>query len=203
MTFSNKITSVLLILIALAFTLLIHEIVPEQQFVPYRLELDSVWQKTAGDQEYVVDLSNDSEAEFVTHHHINQTGHSIEYRHKDELHTVHIFYKDDFFISKFLHFSDVNQDGKKEIIFITAIHEIAWLNIFAYYPDLDHYKPARKIEIGPVNYYNNNIYSLILVWKTVSSTHSHRDGHAAGAAYATPNETRHETHPCLWNPHSL
>lgn len=155
MTFSNKITFVLLILIALAFTLLIHEIVPEQQFVPYRLELDSVWQKTAGDQEYVVDLSNDSEAEFVTHHHINQTGHSIEYRHKDELHTVHIFYKDDFFISKFLHFSDVNQDGKKEIIFITAIHEIAWLNIFAYYPDLDHYKPARKIEIGPVNYYNN------------------------------------------------
>jgi len=141
--------------IALLFTIIIGKIVPDKQFEPYTIALDSVWNKKAGDQEYVVDLNDDASPEFVTHHNINQSGHSIEYRRNDDLHTVHIFYKEDFFISRFLHFSDVNQDGKKEIIFITAIDTIAWLNIFAYNSDLDHYRPARKIEIGPINYYNN------------------------------------------------
>lgn len=150
----NKITSALFILIAIVFTILIHEVVPEKQFVPYRLELDSVWQKKAGNQEYIVDLKNDLSPEVFTHHSINQTGHSIEYRHKDDLHTVHIFYKDDFFISRFLHFSDVNQDGKKEIILITVIDKIAWLNIFTFNSDFNQYRLARKLEIGPVTYYN-------------------------------------------------
>ena len=151
----NYITLVFIAGIALLFTIIIGKIVPDKQFEPYTIALDSVWHNKSGDQEYVVDLDNDQSPEFVTHHNINQSGYSIEYRRHDNLQTVHIFYKDDFFISKFLHFSDINQDGKKEIIFITAIDKIAWLNIFAYNQTLDQYKPAKKFEIGPVKYYNN------------------------------------------------
>jgi hypothetical protein len=124
MNLLNKITKALIIAIALAFTFTISHIVPEKQFEPYTLGLDSVWHKKAGDQEYLLDLCNDSIPEFLTHHNINQSGHSTEYRRHDNLHTVNIFYEDDFFISRFLHFSDLNQNGKKEIIFITAIDKL-------------------------------------------------------------------------------
>lgn len=155
MNLLNKITKALIIAIALTFTFTISRIVPEKQFEHYTISLDSVWHNNSNDQEYVVDLDNDQSPEFITHHSINQTGHSIEYRNNDNLQTIHIFYKDDFFLSRFLHFSDVNKDGKKEIIFITAKDSTAWLNIFTYNPDIDKYKPAKQFEIGPVNYYNN------------------------------------------------
>ena len=145
----------ILLLLALFVTILISYVIPEKQFTSFTLELDSVWQKNANDQEYVVDLNNDSVPEFLTHHNINQSGHSIEFRCKDKLRTVHIFYKDDFCISKFLHFSDVNQDGNKEIIFITVIDELAWLNVLVYNEDLDKFQQVKKIEVGSVRYYNH------------------------------------------------
>lgn len=145
----------ILLALALIITMLISQVIPEKQFASYTLELDSIWQKNASDQEYVVDLNNDSVPEFLTHHNINQTGHSIEYRYKDKLHTAHIFYKDDFCISKFLHFSDVNQDGNKEIVFITVIDKIAWLNVLVYNQNLGQYQQEKKIEIGQARYYNH------------------------------------------------
>lgn len=155
MQLTKHLPQFILLVLALSITALISRVIPEKQFAPYTLELDSVWQKNTADQEYVVDINKDSVPEFFTHHNINQTGHSIEYRKKNHLHTIHIFYKDDFFISKFLYFHDVIQDGKKEIIFITAIDKIAWLNIFTFNDVLGQYKQERKIEIGPVRYYNN------------------------------------------------
>ncbi len=145
----------ILLVLALFVTILISNVIPEKQFALFSLELDSVWQKNASDQVYVVDLNNDSLPEFLTHHNINQSGHSIEYRYKDKLHTVYIFYKDDFCISKFLHFSDVNQDGNKEIVFITVTDEVAWLNVLAYNKNLDQFQQVKKIEIGSARYYNH------------------------------------------------
>jgi len=152
---SDYLSLILIAFIAIAFTLLIGHAIPGKQFEPYHLQLDSVWPKETGVQEYVVDINNDSLPEFFTHHSINQSGHSIDYRHNNNLQTFHIFYKNDFFISRFVHFVNVNQDQAKVIIFITAIDKIAWLNIYKYDPDMDEYKPIKKVEIGSVSYYNN------------------------------------------------
>lgn len=130
MRISEYVTLALIVFIALIFTVLISQVIPEKQFEPYTLQLDSVWQKRVGDQEYVVDINHDLLPEFITHHNINQSGHSLEYKHNEQLQTFHIFYKNHFFISTFLHFADINQNRNKEIIFVTAIDSIAWLNIY-------------------------------------------------------------------------
>jgi signal transduction histidine kinase len=132
MNLLNNITKALIIVIALAFTVTISRIVPEKQFQPYQLSLDSTWAKTPGNQEYIVDIDDDRCEEKVLHRNINQSGHSLEFFNNDGLPEVHIFDKNEFFISKYLKFHDLNMDHLKEVLFVTVINRMAYLNIISY-----------------------------------------------------------------------
>jgi len=151
----RKLTNILLIAIALVFTILISKIIPKKQFDPYILELDSTWRKEATDQEYYLDVNNDSASESILHHRINKSGHSIEYRHNKALNEIYIFDKNELFISRFLKLADINQDGARDIIFITAIKQVAYLNILEYNFTKNLLLPLKKIRIDTISYFNN------------------------------------------------
>ena len=85
MNLLTNLTKVVLIIIALAFTVIIGQIVPKNQFAPYRLELDSLWQKEAGTRDYVVDLNNDSLPEIIFHRNINEASSALDFRQNGHL----------------------------------------------------------------------------------------------------------------------
>ena len=78
MSVLNFLIKVILVMIAAVITLLVSWIVPENQFTPYRLELDTTWAKEPDRQDYLVDLNNDSVLEIIRHTHINKPGNSME-----------------------------------------------------------------------------------------------------------------------------
>lgn len=129
---TSLISITLILLISLLITLIISRIVPEKQFESHTIELDSVWPKNVGDQEYVVDIDDDRCEEKILHRNINQSGHSLEFFNKDGLPEVHIFDQNEFFISKYLKFHDLNMDHLKEVLFVTVINRMAYLNIISY-----------------------------------------------------------------------
>ncbi|HBZ65334.1 MAG TPA: hypothetical protein DEO70_00735 [Bacteroidales bacterium] len=151
----NRITSIILISIAVVFTILISNIIPKKQFEPYTLELDSLWRKEATDQEYILDINNDSTSESLLHYRINKSGHSIEYRHNKSLHEIYIFDKSEVFISRFITLADINQDGAKDIIFLTARGHLTYLNILEYSFSKKLLLPLRKVKLDSISYFNN------------------------------------------------
>jgi signal transduction histidine kinase len=150
----NKFANLLLVCVALFFTILSGRIVPQKYFEPYNLALDSIWHKEATDQEYMVDINNDSAPESILHHKINQSGHSIEFRHNNTLHEIYIFRENEFFISRFLHFADINQNQTREIIFFSAIGNTAYLNVLEYDPEKQLLFPIEKVKIDSIRYYD-------------------------------------------------
>lgn len=158
MTISNKITTVLLILIAFVFTWLIHEVVPEKQFVPYRLELDSVWNKETDKQDYCVDLNNDHRYETIRHHNINKTGHSLELMYNNSLRVIGIFGEKMFCISRYIKFADVDHDSVKEMMFVAASeHKVSLFILeFDFNVETNAPKPTiRQVDFDSVGYSNN------------------------------------------------
>jgi signal transduction histidine kinase len=157
MNLLNNLSKALIIVIAIAFTVTISQIVPEKQFRPYQLSLDSTWAKTPENQEYIVDIDDDRSAEKVLHRNINQSGHSLEFFNTKGLPEVHIFDKNEFFISKYLKFHDLNMDQLKEVLFITVINRMAYLNIISY-PMESHLGSlsgnVSKIRIDSISNYN-------------------------------------------------
>ena len=151
----KQFANILLICIALVFTILSSRIVPYKYFEPYHLELDSIWNKEANDQEYMVDINNDSVPDLIRHHKINQSGHSLEFRHDNKLHVIYIFQENEFFISKFLYFADIKQDHSSEIIFISAVGNMAYLNILEYNAKKQLLSPVEKIKIDSISYFNS------------------------------------------------
>lgn len=139
MTLSNKISIALIILIALVFTLLISEVVPEKQFEPYRLNLDSIWRKEANRQKYFIDLNNDSVPELLTHGMINEAGSFLEIQQSDRHQLVARFAENELVTSKYIHFADINNDSIKEILFISVNGNILYLHIIGY--DFDRKLP--------------------------------------------------------------
>jgi signal transduction histidine kinase len=183
MNLLTNLTKALIIIIALAFTIIIGQIVPKNQFTPYRLELDSTWAKEAAIQEYLVDLNNDLHYETIRHKSINKSGHSLEFKNDVHFRMIHIFDKKEFFISRYLKFADINQDGKKEIIFLSAMGRTAFLNILEYEFDslmFFHLKGVKQIKVDSINFANdkpdaiNN--SLIInkneIWFTLQAGYS-------------------------------
>lgn len=158
MNFINSLTKVVLIIIALAFTIIIGQIVPENQFAPYRLELDSTWAKEPAIQDYLVDLNNDHRYEIIRHNHINKPGHSFELICNKHIIVLAIVGEKSFVISRFLQFADVNQDGVSEMLFIAVTDNIARLFIMEFDFKKNNNSPVPKIhqtEIDSVSYQNN------------------------------------------------
>jgi len=158
MNFINSLTKVVLIIIALAFTIIIGQIVPENQFAPYRLELDSTWAKEPAIQDYLVDLYNDHRYEIIRHNHINKPGHSFELIRNNQVSILAVAYEKSFTISRFLRFADVNKDGIREMIFISVTDNIARLFIMEFDFKKNNNSPVPKIhqtEIDSVSYQNN------------------------------------------------
>lgn len=158
MNFLNSLTKVVLIVIALAFTIIIGQIVPENQFAPYRLELDSTWAKEPAIQDYLVDLNNDHHYEIIRHNHINKPGHSFELICNKHISVLAIVGEKSFVISQFLQFADVNQDGVSEMLFIAVTDNIARLFIMEFDFKKNNNSPVPKIhqtEIDSVSYQNN------------------------------------------------
>lgn len=151
MNISNKIPTILLILIALVFTLLISEIVPEKQFEPYRLSLDSTWRKETNSQEYIVDLNNDSAPERLTHKMINEAG-ILEIQQSGRHQLVARFAENEKVISKYMHFADIDNDSTKEILFISVNENILYLHIIGY--DFDRQFPylIERLKIDSLNH---------------------------------------------------
>ena len=154
----SYIITAIIIIVVLVFTIMVKQIVPENQFEPYRLELDSVWDKDADSQEYVMDLDNDSKLEIIRHQKINKAGHSLELWNDKHLKMLDVFDKNEFVISLSLKFADANEDGLKEIIFLTANKQLAYLNILEYKYDhkgVSFLKGIKKIKVDSIKYYNN------------------------------------------------
>lgn len=151
------ISLVFIMIISLIFTLLIKQIIHKSQFEPYQLVLDSTWAKTPENQEYLVDIDDDWHQEKILHRNINQSGHSLEFINNAGLPEVHIFDKNEFFISKYLKFHDVNKDSLKDVLFVTVINRIAYLNIINY-PMEGHSGSimgnVSKIRIDSISKYN-------------------------------------------------
>ncbi len=158
MNFFKFIPLIALAILSLLITALIGLVVPPKQFVPFSLTLDSTWAKDDASQEYMIDLNNDSIPEFVRHYQINKAGHSLEFKNESDFRIINIFDKKEFFISRYLKFADINQDGLKEIIFLTAKGKTAFLNIIEYRLDslmFLHLKGVKKIKVDSVNFTND------------------------------------------------
>jgi len=183
MSISKKILNVVLLLIALLFTWLINEVVPEKQFDPFRLQLDSVWSKETAKQEYLVDLNHDTKYESIHHYNINKTGHSLAIVSGGGIKMIKIFNNNEFFISGHLTFADVDNNGSTEILFLTATDRLAILNIQEYTYDAQmgyRLKKENKITVDTISYYNHlpdaNNYNLLVndtdIWFDLQSMYS-------------------------------
>ncbi len=150
--------SIFLILIAVAITFLVSLIVPENQFRPYRLDLDSTWAKESDRQDYLVDINNDGENEIIRHDHINKPGHSLELIYHHQVSVIGIFGEKAFIVSQSLKFADVNHDGIKEMIFIAVSDHVAGLFIMEFDFKTTGKPPVPKfnqMDIDSVSYQNN------------------------------------------------
>ena len=157
----NKFANLLLVCVALVFTILSGRIVPQKYFEPYNLALDSIWPKEATDQEYMVDINNDSVPELLSHLKINQSGNLIEIMHNNIVKTICIFDKDEFFISRFLHFADINHDHCQEIIFLSAKGNTAYLYIIGYNPEKKQPYIIDCAEVDSIEYSTDNVPDVI------------------------------------------
>ncbi|MBE9468404.1 MAG: HAMP domain-containing histidine kinase [Bacteroidetes bacterium] len=144
-------------LIALAFVILISNIVPKNQFEPYKLELDSVWVKEEAQQEYWTDINNDPKIEKIKHHNINIHGHSIEQWKGKKLNQVFIFRENEKFAGKNLTFADVDSNRTKELLFVSFKNNSAFLNILSYDIEMKILLPVEKIFIDSIKCYKNEI----------------------------------------------
>ncbi len=150
----NKLALILLIGIASVFTIVSSRVVPGKYFEPYNLELDSLWNKEAGDQEYIIDLNNDSVPEHLLHHKINQPGSDIEIVYNNVL-QVFTRLERPTVISPYFHFSDVDQDGTKEIILLTTTKNVVYLGILGFdFKDRRPYLVA-KVKVDTFLYSQN------------------------------------------------
>ena len=129
--------------------------IPKKYFESYNLELDSVWHKAETDQEYIADVNYDNQLEFFLHHNINKLGHSIEFRQNSILREIYIFRENEFCISPFLYFADVNQDHNQELIFVSAKANTTYLNILEYKREKQLFSPVEKVEIDTFSFSNN------------------------------------------------
>lgn len=144
------------ICIALAFTILCGRIVPARYFEPYVLELDSVWQKQQGCQDYIVDIEEDGSPEFFRHHNINSSGNSLEFNGCGNLAVIYIFAPTEQFLSRSLCFADINYDGIKEILFVSGMDNKAYLNILEYNGKEKTYLLAEKVAVDSYEEFNNS-----------------------------------------------
>lgn len=152
----SYIINVIIVIVALLFTIIIKQVVPKNQFEPYRLELDSVWIKDLDSQEYMIDLNNDSKPEFIRHQKINKAGHCLELWNGKHCRMLNIFEKNEFVISQSLKFADINEDRFKKIIFLTANRQCAYLNIIDYnYAGKGAVKGIKRIKVDSIRYYND------------------------------------------------
>ncbi len=151
---SDIITKIAFALIALTFTIIISRIVPNTQFEPCKLELDSAWKKENSEQEYWIDINNDQTVEKIRHHNINIIGHSVELRKDGLLSIIYIFKDNEQFIGKKLTFNDINGDLTKEILFVSFKDNTAYLNILSYNTDLQKFVPIEKVAIDTVKQHN-------------------------------------------------
>jgi len=157
----KRFANILLIFIAIAFTILSGRVVPPKYFESYHLELDSIWRKETTDQEYLVDLNNDSRLESIRHNKINQSGNAVELKYNNVFQILCFFNGNEFFISRFLHFADINQDNIREIIFISATGNMAYLYIIGF--DFKKQLPflVESVKIDTICYSNNNVPDVV------------------------------------------
>jgi len=150
-------TSVTIVAISILFTTIISRIIPEKQFDSYQLELDSVWQKQANEQEYWIDIKADQIPEKIVHHHINISGHSIEYVQEGKLRQIYIFKNSETFIGSTLVFADIDQNLTKELLFVSVRKDTAYLNILSYDLKEKLLMPIEKIAIDAIKRYKEKV----------------------------------------------
>jgi signal transduction histidine kinase len=154
----NTAAKFILIIIAIGLTILIVQLVPKNQFTPYRLELDSTWVKETDVQDYLVDLNNDFKYEIIRHNHINKPGHSLELIYKNRVSVLAVSYEKSFTISKLLRFADVNQDGIREMIFVSVTDNIARLFFMGFDFKTNSDSPVPNyhvVEVDSAGYWDN------------------------------------------------
>jgi len=145
----------LLVLIALLFTILVRQTIPDTYFESYILELDSVWDKEEAEQDYLVDINNDQTPEKIRHHNINSPGHSVELWRGNKLNLIYIFRDNEQFISKTFTFADIDGNKTKELLFVSVKNNSAYLNILAYNEKTKLLYPIEKIAIDSISLHND------------------------------------------------
>lgn len=149
----KHLVSLLIVLLAIVFTLLTRQLIPEKSFDSYFLSLDSCWSKEPNEQIYFADINQDSTTEEFVHHNINMSGHSIELKHNGKLNEIFIFRDQEMCISSSFHFADVNNDHYLELLFISVNNDSAYLNIMEYRAQTKLLYPKEKIGIDAVKHY--------------------------------------------------
>lgn len=151
----NKLVVILLIAVAVFLAIVSYHFVPSKHFAPNYLELDSTWIKTENEQEYIVDLDGDGVAEYIQHHNINRSGHSIQNQKGNSIETRYIFRENEFFASEELYFADINGDGIKEGLFISVLEDCANIVILCNDDRKNRLVPIDTIPIDTIKNYNN------------------------------------------------
>ncbi len=144
----NKITIILFVFIALVFSIISTRIAPPKFFNAYTLELDSVWQKNDGYQDYIIDIDNNENIVSFHHEKINNIGNSIVFKTKQNLTVIYIFQNNEFFISKSLHFADINNDNFKDIMYVSCIGDSIYLNILEYIPTIGQHTLTERVPVS-------------------------------------------------------
>lgn len=157
---SNIITKIAFALIALSFVILISKIVPKNQFEPYNLALDSVWEKKNDEQNYWININNSQKFEKIRHHNINIAGHSIEFHQGKKIQQVHIFEYGEKFIGNYLKLADIDSNSTQELIFVSAQNYVAYLNIFLYNTDKNKLIPIERVRIDTIKKFNNEMDAI-------------------------------------------
>jgi len=142
--------NIAIFIIALLFTVLVRQIVPENTFDPYILTLDSVWQKPETMQEYFIDINNDKVPEKIRHYDINLQGNSIELWREKKLKQIYIFKDNEKFIGNALKFADLDGDSIQELLFVSVKKDSAYLNILAYKAHTRLLYPVAKLAIDKI-----------------------------------------------------
>jgi signal transduction histidine kinase len=169
-------------------TLFCYKIIPESYFETYNIQLDSFWSNLPYSHDYVVDVDNDNIPEFFHQYKIDETGNCIEFNNGKTFSVIYTFENNEFSISRTLTIADIDNDHKKELIFVSGIDKVAYLNIMKlsskdrmYYPDkkiaIDSFRLLKKLP-DIENYYiktsGSDIYFDLHAGFTIQPRHIYK-----------------------------
>ena len=130
-------------------------IIPDNYLNRYKIEQISEKKKIPEIQHYYSDLDNDGNSETIEYIRKKSPGHSIDILRENIYLDLYNSSDDEFFMSENIEFADNDLNGFKEIYFISAYRNKAYLNILEFNEKSHTHFKAQKIFIDSIENYND------------------------------------------------